>query len=122
MFNATSLHQVLDIYSANSGEFVSRANSNMFFSPNTIVLTRAEICQEFHINNEAISDKYLGLPTLVGADMSACFSHFVEGIWTRICGWMEKQLSLGGKEILLEAVAQAIPICNASVLDSKGGV
>jgi hypothetical protein len=59
---------------------VSFAKSSIFFSPNTNVLIRAEICQALHIDTEAISDKYLGLPAIVGADRSDCFLHFVERI------------------------------------------
>jgi hypothetical protein len=106
--NATSLQQVLDTYCANSGQMVSLAKSSIFFSPNTNVLARAEICEALHITTEAISDKYLGLPALVGADRSDCFEHFIERIIQRINGWKEKQLSIGGKEILLKAIAQAI--------------
>jgi hypothetical protein len=113
--NATSLQQVLDTYCANSSQMVSLAKSSIFFSPNTNVLARVEICEALHITTEAISDKYLGLPALVGADRSDCFEHFIERIIQRINGWKEKQLSIGGKEIPLKAIAQAIPVYAMSV-------
>jgi hypothetical protein len=65
---------------------VSLAKSSIYFSPNTNALLRAEICEALHIDTEALSDKYLGLPTLVGADRSDCFLHFVERIIDRING------------------------------------
>ncbi|XP_051218974.1 uncharacterized protein [Lolium perenne] len=120
--NATSLQRVLDTYCANSGQMVSLAKSSIFFSPNTNVLVRAEMCQALHIDTEAISDKYLGLPSLVGAERSDCFEHFIERIIQRINGWKEKQLSIGGKEILLKAVAQAIPVYAMSVFLIPMGV
>jgi hypothetical protein len=89
---------------------VSLAKSNILFSPNTNVVPRAEICDTLHIDTEALSDKYLGLPSLVGADRSDIFIHFVERIIQRINGWKEKYLSIKGKEILLKVVAQAIPV------------
>jgi hypothetical protein len=52
----------------------------------------------------------LGLPALVGADRSDCFKKIIERIIQRINGWKEKQLSTKGKEILLKAIAQAIPV------------
>jgi hypothetical protein len=76
---------------------------------------RVEICNTLNIDTEALSDKYLGLPALVGADRSDCFMHFVERVMQRIKGWMEKLLSIGGKEILLKAVAQSIPVYTMSV-------
>jgi hypothetical protein len=83
---------------------------------------RAEICEALHINTEALSDKYLGLPALVGADRSDCFEHFIERIIQQINGWKEKMLSIGGKEILLKAVAQAIPVNAMSVFLIPKGV
>jgi hypothetical protein len=68
--NAISLQQVLDSYCANSGQLISVAKSSIFFSPNTPVEVKVEICNTLNINTEAISDKYLGLPALVGADRS----------------------------------------------------
>jgi hypothetical protein len=56
---------------------VSLAKSSIFFLPNTNVVLRAEICDTLHIDTEALSDKYLGLPVLVGADKSDNFIHFV---------------------------------------------
>jgi ribonuclease HI len=122
MTNATSLQNVLDTYCANSGQMVSLAKSSIFFSPNTNALLRSEICTMLHIDTEALSDKYLGLPALVGADRSDCFKHFIERIIQRINGWKEKLLSLGGKEILLKAVAQAIPVYAMSVFQLPKGI
>jgi hypothetical protein len=59
---------------------------------------------------------------LVGADRSDCFLHFVERIIQWIDGWKEKKISIGGKEILLKAVAQAIPVYAMSVFQILKGV
>jgi hypothetical protein len=79
MNNATSLQYVLDTYCANSGQLVSLAKSSVFFSPNTNALLRAEICEALHIDTEALSDKYLGLPALVGADRSIVLNILLRG-------------------------------------------
>jgi hypothetical protein len=93
------------------------AKSSIYFSPNTDVNVRVAIYGILHIDTEAISDKYLGLPALVGADRSDCFMHFVERILQRISGWKEKLLSTGGKEILIKAVLQSIPVYAMSVFN-----
>ena len=122
VLNATSLQHVLDTYCQSSGQMVSLSKSSIFFSPNTPVVTRTEVCEILHIVTEALSDRYLGLPAIVGADRSDCFKHFRERIKARLIGWMEKQLSTGGKEILLKAVAQAIPVFGMSVFCLPKGV
>jgi hypothetical protein len=122
MTNANSLQQVLDNYCANSGQLVSLSKSSIFFSPNANALLRSEICATLHIDTEALSDKYLGLPALVGADISDCFEHFIERIIQRSNGWKEKLLSIDGKEIFLKAVAQDIPVYAMSIFLIPKGV
>lgn len=58
---------------------------------------------------ESLNDKYLGLPALVGADRSDCFKHLIDRVLGKTKGWKEKMLSMRGKEILIKAIAQAIP-------------
>ena len=110
MTNATSLRQALDQYCASSGQLVSQSKCSIFFSPNVDPDLKAEICTELDILTEAISDKYLGLPALVGVDRSDSFSYLLERIIKRLESWKEKFLSMGGKEILLIAIIQAIPV------------
>lgn len=71
---------------------------------------KTEVCQALNIVTESLSAKYLGLPAMVGADRSDCIHHLIDRVLTRINGWKEKTLSLGGKEILIKYVAQAIPV------------
>jgi hypothetical protein len=118
MNNATSLQRVLDTYCANSGQIVSLAKSSIFFSPNTNVLLRAEICEALHIDTEALSDKYLGLPALVGADRSDCFKHFIERIIQRINGWKEK---LQGNSSKGSGTSHS-SICYVGLLNSERGM
>jgi hypothetical protein len=113
--NAISLQHALDSYCAISGQLVSVSKSSIYFSPNTHVDVKVDMCNTLNINTEAISDKYLGLPAMVGADRSDCFLHFVDRILQRIKGWKEKLLSIGGKEILIKAVLQSIPVYAMSV-------
>ena len=90
--NANTLKRILDTYCASSGQRVSNAKSSNFFSPNTGVLVREGVCGILDILTEALTDKYLGLPTMVGVDRSDCFQHLVD----RVC----QRLRMEGKDTI----------------------
>ena len=108
--NADSLINILNSYCAIPGQKVSDAKSSIFFSGNTEVEVKAEVCETLNIMTESLSDRYLGLPAMVGTDGSDCFRHLIDRVNGRINGWKEKLLSLGGKEILIKSIAQAVPM------------
>ena len=108
--NADCLANILSRYSASSGQKVSEAKSRIFFSSNTDVDAKLEVCEALNIMTETLNDKYLGLPALVGADRSDCFRQLIDRVISRINGWKEKLLSMGGKEILIKSIAQAVPV------------
>jgi hypothetical protein len=64
---------------------------------------------------EAITNKYLGLPPLIGTDRTDCFLHLIDRICARLAGYKERLLSYGGKEVMLKAVIHAIPAYAMSV-------
>lgn len=84
--------------------------SRIYFSGNTQVDIKAEVCEALDIMTESLNDKYLGLPALIGTDKSDCFRHLIDKVRGRISGWKEKLLSTVGKEVLLKSVAQAMPV------------
>lgn len=52
---------------------------------------------------------YLGMPSHVGRDKASVFKMLKDRIWDKLNGWTSKLLSKAGKEVLIKAVAQAIP-------------
>ena len=110
------------MYCSSSGQRVSTAKSSIYISPNTSVFVREDVCRVLDIMTEALSDKYLGLPTMVGVDRSDCFQHLIDRICQRLKGSKEKILSVQGKEILLKSVAQAIPSYAMSVFKLPKGI
>ena len=101
--NAITLQNILNDYCLASGQMVSAAKSSIYFSPNTIVEEKAEVFQIIDIMTEALSDKYLGLPLMIGVDRVDCFKHLIERIQKIINGWKERTLSYGGKDVLIKA-------------------
>lgn len=88
---------------------LSTHKSSIYFSGNTNVDVKVEVCEALEIMTESLNDKYLGLPALVGAEKSDCFRHLVDRVRTKISGWNAKLLSLGGKEVLIKSIAHSIP-------------
>ena len=54
-------------------------------------------------------NKYLGLPSLIGRSKKQVFNEIKERVGKKLSGWKEKLLSIGDREILIKAVAQALP-------------
>jgi len=66
------------------------------------------------VNNEALSEKYFSMPSDVGTATNGAFKYLKDRVWSRVEGWLEQCLPAGGKEILIKAVAQAIPTYSMS--------
>jgi hypothetical protein len=101
--------KILQLYEESSGQQLNREKTAIFFSSNTLPATR-QASQEFWGSNGVQNfDKYLGLPALIGRSKRAIFNGLKERIVRRLQGWKEKFLSKARREILIKAVAQAIP-------------
>jgi hypothetical protein len=54
-------------------------------------------------------ERYLGLPIMVGKSKTRTFNDLKDRVAKKLVGWKEKTLSSFGREVLIKAVAQAIP-------------
>jgi hypothetical protein len=54
--NSTNLKNILDSYCASSGQRISEAKSSVFFSGNTAVEVRADVCQILNIMIKSLTD------------------------------------------------------------------
>jgi hypothetical protein len=61
------------------------------------------------ISCEALSERYLGLPTVVGRSKDGAFKHIPDRSWSKVHGWKGQRLSMEGKETLIKSVLQAVP-------------
>ena len=64
--DALFLKQMLRTYELASGQVINKDKSSVLFSPNTSNYTRQQMRAILSINQEAKSEKYLGLPVTVG--------------------------------------------------------
>ena len=106
---AMRVESILQKYCAASGQRINKDKSSIFFSKGCSDMMKQEIKQTLDVQNEKLSGKYLGLPSDVGRTKEGSFKYLKDRIWKQVQGWMEKALSVGGKEVLIKSVAQAIP-------------
>ncbi|KAL0337594.1 UNVERIFIED_CONTAM: hypothetical protein Scaly_2034500 [Sesamum calycinum] len=106
---ALCILEVLDIFGRAAGQEINFTKSSVVFSRNTVASLRDEIQGILNIRVEGRHDLYLGLLSVVGKTRRSVFQSIRDRVWNRINGWNERNLSQAGKEILIKAVAQAIP-------------
>jgi hypothetical protein len=73
------------------------------------------------LSSEGRNEKYLGLPVYVGKSKTKVFQYLKDKVWKIIQGWKERMLSKAGKEILIKACAQAIPMFAMACFDITKG-
>ena len=54
-------------------------------------------------------EKYLGLPSMVGRKKLNFFNSIKLKVLSKISNWQSRMFSRGGKNVLIKAVAQAVP-------------
>jgi hypothetical protein len=108
------LMDILQVYQEGSGQMVNIHKSAIFFSDNCQDPAKQEMMQIIGIDNEALSEKYLGLPTAVGRSTKKAFEHIPSRIRSIMGGWSEKKLSGAAKETLIKSVAQTVPTYSMS--------
>ena len=114
MENAQEINDVLRVYCRASGQQVNMDKSSIFFAKGIPQRRKEEIMDLLDVHNMSLSEKYLGMPSDVGASVNGAFKYLKYRVWKRVQGWMEQSLSVGGKEVLIKAVAQAIPTYSMS--------
>lgn len=115
--NAQAVNDILEKYEVCSGQVINKDKSAILFSKNTNQRQKRQMMDIMGITEEGLKGRYLGLPAYVGKSKSKTFQYIKEKVWGKIQGWKEKLLSKAGKEILIKAAAQAIPVYTMTCFD-----
>ncbi|KAI5336490.1 hypothetical protein L3X38_015758 [Prunus dulcis] len=107
--NCVVMEEILFDYCLASGQLINLDKSNIFFSPNTPLWVRKDLCWIFGIKEADNPGNYLGLPTIWGRSKKEALNYIKERILGKVQGWKQKHLSQAGKETLIKAVLFAIP-------------
>jgi len=74
------------------------------------------------VENAVFDAKYLGLPTPIGRMKGARFQHLKERLSKRLKDYTDKNMFAAAKEVLIKAVAQALPAYSMSVFKLPMGL
>ncbi|XP_024199819.1 uncharacterized protein LOC112203021 [Rosa chinensis] len=102
--------RILNTYERASGQKVNFQKSSVVFSNNVSEEQQQELAAILEVQCVKEHDKYLGLPMRVGRSKSAIFAYIKERLTKKLVSWKAKILSAAGKEILIKAVAQTMPL------------
>lgn len=83
--------------------------TNIFFSKNTSRDIKAQIVKESGARLSGDSEKYLGLPSMVGKSKYKTFGGIKERVWNKVRNLKNNSLTQVGNDILIKVVIQAIP-------------
>ena len=113
---------IFDGYAAVSGQVFNYDKSSMLFSSNTNQSQVEEIKNIFGLNIVSKHEKYLGLPSMVGRKKINFFNEIKLRVLNKLSSWQTRRFSSGGKEVLIKAVAQAVPSFAMSVFKIPQGL
>ncbi|KAA3482702.1 reverse transcriptase [Gossypium australe] len=106
---ARVLKDILKVYESCSGQCVNFGKSLISYSTNMNEESKGAVLRLLGVRSSSSSEKYLGLPDMVGRQKNEAFQNLVDRIAARIESWSSRLLSQGGKEIFIKSILQAIP-------------
>lgn len=110
MQNCRVFKNMIDWYCNASGQIVNLDKSCIFFSGNVPPDLKNELCVALGISGVDDPGKYLGLPVVWGRSKCDALNFVKERMVKKIQGWKQNTLTQAGREILIKAVANAVPM------------
>jgi hypothetical protein len=104
-----TLKRILQDYEASSGQRVNLTKSAIFFAPGCPDLVKMEVKTCTGISCEALSERYLGLPTVVGRSKDGCFKYVTDRSWAKVKCLKGQGMSKEAKGLIVKSVLQAVP-------------
>ncbi|KAG5605817.1 hypothetical protein H5410_027309 [Solanum commersonii] len=97
-------------YKHASDELINREKSHFMVSDITPPNINNVIKEVTCFSQKASPITYLGCPLYIGRHRIIYYSHLVEKVSKKICGWQTRILSFGGRITLIKHALQSIPI------------
>ena len=104
-----NLKITLQTYCNGSGQKINLQKSSIFFGNGCSEDNKNMLKGVIGINSEALSEKYLGLPTLVGRSKDGTFKYVTQCSKGKVSGWKGQGLSKKAREVLVKSGLQSTP-------------
>ncbi|KAL0427321.1 UNVERIFIED_CONTAM: putative mitochondrial protein [Sesamum latifolium] len=107
---AECIKEILGRYERVSGQQINLHKSEILFIAGTLEETHLAVVALLEVQVVEKFEKYVGLPAVPGRSKKDIFQSIRDRVWQKVLGWKEKLLSQAGKQTLIMAVLQAIPL------------
>lgn len=114
-----NIKSILKKYANASGQSIDFQKSAVCFSKQ-IAANRADLAKILEMNVVEKHTKYLGLLCVTSRRKIALFDNIKERVWNKLQSWSNRFFSGGGREVLLKAVIQSIPVYSMNLFRISG--
>ncbi|KAL1214129.1 putative mitochondrial protein [Cardamine amara subsp. amara] len=104
------LSQILKTYGDATGQKINILKSSITFGSKVDELRKSPLQAQLGIIAEGGAGTYLGLPECFSGSKIDMLAFIKDRLKLRLSGWFARTLSLGGKKVLIKAVAMAMPV------------
>jgi hypothetical protein len=106
--NLAALKKILQTYEESLGQKFNLQKSYIFFGKGCTTARKVDLKNILGVSSEALSEKYLSLPTVVGRRKDGAFKNVTDSSHNKVHGWKGQGLSMEGKETLIKSVLEAV--------------
>ncbi|XP_016192574.1 uncharacterized protein LOC107633463 [Arachis ipaensis] len=110
------LIQIINKYTEASGQRINTEKFGLIFGSQVSIQRRVNIEEITRMASWEEPGRYLGLPATWGRSKNKALEWIQEKILDKMQGWKEKLLNQAGKEVLIKAVIQAIPVYAMNII------
>ncbi|CAN1322853.1 Uncharacterized mitochondrial protein AtMg00310 [Linum perenne] len=104
------MKDVLDLYCKLSDQAINESKSAILFSTNTTDGVKAAVSAVYGEDHNIKMGNYLGLPMEWGRSKCQALQYLIERMQGKAHSWKSLLLSQAGRETLVKAVLQAVPV------------